>query len=201
MNPELLLSTILKALEARLPEGLTPADVESFADRHHARLLRAIQEAFPAGVEPAFTRLREEHRLARIVLDAVQRHLDRRGSPRAGRELADLVEAIDDHTAYEDRVLFPYLRRQLPTLASVVEHAGDEHEYLSEHLFMLVSALRAGRPYEGPAVEIALHHLDEEEAELVLPALALGLARTPSGKAQSRLALFADAIAALEPPA
>ena len=191
MDPEILLQAVYTALHRDPPGGLDADDVDSFFDRNRAGLLQAVRQAFPvATLEPAFTRLREEHRLARVVLKATWRHLDGRGGEPAGRELADLIEAIDDHVTYEDRVLFPYLRGQLPGLGPALDHAREEHEQVADQLFALVAALRAGRRYQGPAIEAALHHFDEEERDIVEPGLAAGIARTPAGN-PGRLLLFA----------
>ena len=183
MDPELLLQAVYTVLHRDPPAGLDADDVDSFFVRNRAGLLQAVRQAFPvAAIEPAFTRLREEHRLARLVFDAVERHLAARGSASAGAELADFIDAIDDHVSYENRTLFPYLRGQLPSLADALDHAREEHEYVAEHLFALAADLRAGRRYQGPAIEAARHHFTEEEEQLVAPALAAGLARTPAGK-------------------
>ena len=191
MNPELLLEVTFSTLYQNPPAGLVPADVEGFFARNRAALLEAVRKAFPtASIEPAFTRLREEHRLARLALEATRRHLDAHGGELVGRELADLIEALDDHVDYENRVLFPYLRGQLPALAEALDHASEEHGYIGEHLFALVADLRAGRRFQGPAIEAAIHHFDEEERDILAPALAAGLARTPAGN-PGRLTLYA----------
>ncbi len=193
MDPEILLQAVYSMLHRAPPAGLDADDVDGFFDRNRAGLLQAIRQAFPAAtIEPAFTRLREEHRLARLVLEATRRHLETRGGELVGRELAELLEALDDHVAYENRVLFPYLRGQVPALAPALDHAREEHEYVSEHLFALVAALRAGRRYEGPAIEAAIHHFDEEERDILAPAVAVGLARTPAGTPGRLIAFAAD---------
>jgi len=190
MNPELLLSAAVAALRQSPPAGLDPADVESFFERHRAQLLEIVRRAFPTGrIEPAFTRLREEHRLGRLLLEAIGRHLNGRGTPKEAAELAELLDGLDDHVAYENGVLFPYLRCQLPQLAEALDHAREEHEIVAEQLFALASALRRGRRYEGPTIEVALHHFEEEEAQIVGPALAADLARTPAGN-PGRLTTF-----------
>ena len=118
MNPELLLEAVYTTLHQRPPSGLDADDVEGFFARNRAGLLQAIRQAFPVqNMEPAFTHLREEHRLARLALEAARRHREAGGGELVGRELADLIESLDDHVDYENRVLFPYLRGQLPALA------------------------------------------------------------------------------------
>lgn len=200
MNPDLLLSAAYEALRDNPPRGLDPAYVEGFFARNRPALLEIVRRAFPtARIEPTFSRLREEHRLGRLLLGAVQRHLQTRGPASAGAELAEMLDGLDDHVTYENRVLFPYLRGQVPALAEALDHAREEHEYVGEHLFALSAALRAGRRYEGPAIEAALHHFDEEEAGIVGPALAAGLARTPAGD-PGRLSLFAADIERLAAP-
>lgn len=182
-HAEPLLDAIYAAIRRDPPAGLDAADVDGFFARNRAALLLAIRFADPAGrtFEPAFTRLREEHRLARRLLEATGWYLKAPGDREVGRELAELIEALDDHVAYENRELFPYLRGQLPALAPALDHSREEHEYVSDHLFALVTALRAGRRYEGPAIEVALHHFDEEERDILAPALAAGLTQTPAG--------------------
>jgi len=189
MNPEILLSAAIAALRQSPPAGLNLDDVDSFFERNRAQLLEIVRKALPAGrIEPAFTRLREEHRLGRLLLEAVGRHLRGEGVTE-GAELAELLDGLDDHVAYESGVLFPYLRGQLPQLAEALDHAREEHELVAEQLFALASALRRGRRYEGPAIEAMLHHFEEEEAQIVDPALAAGLARTPAGN-PGRLTTF-----------
>lgn len=43
-----------------------------------------------------------------------------------GRELAELLEALDDHVLYENCVLFPYLRGQVSALAPALDDAREE---------------------------------------------------------------------------
>ena len=192
MNPEILLEVTFSRLYQNPPAGLVPADVEGFFARNRTALLEAVRKAFPtASIEPAFTRLREEHRLARLLLEATQRHLDG-AAYSSGSDLADLLDALDDHVRYEDTALFPYLGAQVPDLAAALDHARAEHAELGEHLFALTADLRAGRRYQGPAIPDLLHHFAEEEAQIVGPALAAGLARTPAGTPGRLLAWATD---------
>ncbi len=197
MDPELLLHAVYTTLHRAPPAGLDADDVDGFFARNRASLLQAIRQAFPApALEPAFTRFREEHRLGRLLLDAIQRHLDAGGPAQQGAELADLLDGLDDHVVYEDRALFPYLRGQLPSLTEALDHAHDEHALVSEQLAALAAALRAGRRYQGPALELARHHFTEEEARILGPALDAGLARTPAGT-PGRLMVHAAALGVL----
>lgn len=204
MNPELFLSAVYEAVRQNLPPELDETDLESFFARNRATLLAVVRNAFPAGtIERPFTRLFEEHRLGRLVLNVVEHHLaDPGAATGTGAELAELLDALSDHMAYENGVLFPFLRREVPHLAEAIDHAHEEHEYLGDAVFALSAALRAGRRYEGPAITATRHHFDEEERDLVEPALAAGLKRTPAGK-PGRLTLFSgdiERLAAALPP-
>ena len=127
-------------------------------------------------LEPAFTRLH--------------------GGERArARRLAQYVEAVEEHAAFEEDVLFPYLRRRVPRVGDAIDHAEGEHDYLRWHLRRLVSALRAGRRYDGPVIAALRHHFEEEEADIVAPTLAAGVVATPRGTPGVLLALH-DALAA-----
>ena len=143
-----------------------------------------------ADLEPAFARLRAEHRVLRAVL-AVAEHGDRAGA----RRLAAYVEGVGEHAAFEEDVLFPFLRRRVHEIGEALDHAEGEHDYLRWHLPRLVSVLRAGRPYEGPVIAALRHHFAEEEADIVAPALAAGVVATPRG-APGRLMALHDALAA-----
>ncbi len=141
-------------------------------------------------LEPAFSRLRAEHRVIRAVLAAVDQ-----GERARARRLAPYVEAVDEHAAFEEDVLFPYLRRRVPRVGDAIDHAEGEHDYLRWHLTRLVSALRAGRRYDGPVIAALRHHFEEEEADIVAPTLAAGVVTTPRGTPGRLLALH-DALVA-----
>lgn len=188
MNHALLLDLVAGLVRAHPPQGIDAAYVDGFVGRNREALLAILREAFPAGrMEPAFARLTLEHGLIRVILLAVEAHLATNGGD--GELLAELVLAIDDHVVYEDRVLFPYLRRQLPEALTAIDHARDEHERVGEATFALSSALLAGRRYEGPAVALLRHHLAEEELGIVNVGRAAGLVDTPVG-GPSRLLLL-----------
>ncbi len=135
-------------------------------------------------LEPAFTRLRAEHRVLRAVLAAVE-HGDRARA----RRLAAYDEGVGEYAAFEEDVLFPFLRRRVPEIGEALDHAEGEHDYLRWHLPRLVSALRAGRRYEGPVIAALRHHFAEEEADIVVPALVAGVVATPRGTPGRLLAL------------
>ncbi len=191
--PSIILQAVYVEMTRRPPAGLDEDDVAGFFGRRWDALQEAARHAFDvAFFEFAFTRLREEHRLARLILDAIERHLTARGPVRMGAELADLLHGLDDHVDYEDRILFPYLRDQLPGRAEALDHAREEHAALAEQLALLSAALRAGRPYEGRALKDVRHHFQEEEDQIVSPALAASLTRTPIGGVSRLLAQAAE---------
>ncbi len=128
-------------------------------------------------LEPAFRRLRAEHRVLRAVLVAVEGGVARS----RGRRLARHLDALGEHAAYEEEVLFPFLVARVPDIAVAVEHAEGEHDYFAWHLPRLVGALRAGREYEGPMIVALRHHLEEEERDILAPALDAGVVVTPLG--------------------
>ena len=137
-------------------------------------------------LEPAFRRLRAEHRVLRAVLVAAEA-----GAARSrGRRLARHLDALGEHAAYEEDVLFPYLLARVPDIAVAVEHAGGEHEYFAWHLPRLLGALRAGREYEGPMIAALRHHFEEEERDILAPALDAGVAATPLGEPGHLLAVY-----------
>lgn len=128
-------------------------------------------------LEPAFRRLRAEHRVLRAVLVAAEAASSRQ----RGRRLARHLVAIGEHAAYEEDVLFPFVIARVPEIAAAVEHAEGEHDYLEWHLPRLLAALRAGREYEGPVIAALRHHFEEEERDIIAPAIAAGVAATPLG--------------------
>ncbi len=136
-------------------------------------------------LEPAFRRLRAEHRVLRAVLVAAEA-----GAARSrGRRLARHLAALGAHAAYEEEVLFPFLVACVPEIAAAVEHAEGEHDYFAWHLPHLLAALRAGREYEGPMIAALRHHFEEEEREILGPALHAGVVATPLGEPGHLLAV------------
>ena len=129
------------------------------------------------GLEPAFRRLRAEHRVLRAVLVVAESC----GTRARGRRLARHLDALGEHAAYEEDVLFPFLVARVPEIEAAVEHAVGEHEYLAWHLPRLLAALRAGRRYEGPVIAALRHHFEEEERDIFDPALDAGVLATPPG--------------------
>lgn len=195
MNHALLLDLVAGLVRAHPPQGIDAAYVDGFVGRNGEALLSILREAFPAGrMEPAFTRMLDEHRLIRAVLLAVESFYAGQGGD--GLALAELVLAIDDHVVYENAVLFPYLRRAVPEAIGAVDHAREEHELVSEATFALASALRMGRRYEGPAIALLRHHLAEEELGIVNVAKDHDLRETPIG-GPSRLLLLRTTIEGL----
>ena len=169
LKAEVLLDLAAGALRARPPAGVDAAYVEGFLARNRHQLLAIVAAAFPARpappMEPGLRRFQAEHRLARLLLGAVDgRHFG------ADPRLADLLEGINVHAVWEEDHLFPALRAAAPAMAAALDHATAEHGLLRRHLGELTAALREGRPYDGPAVALILHHFGEEEAAL----LALG---------------------------
>lgn len=136
-------------------------------------------------LEPAFRRLRAEHRVLRAVLVAAEA-----GAARSrGRRLARHLAALGEHAAYEEEVLFPFLVARVPDIAAAVEHAEGEHDYFAWHLPRLLGALRAGREYEGPMIAALRHHFEEEERDILEPALDAGVVATPLGEPGHLLAV------------
>lgn len=145
-------------------------------------------------MEPAFRRLHAEHQVLRALLTTADGDLSRAQRRRVAGHLAALTE----HAAFEDRVLFPYLRDRVPGVGAAIDHALDEHEDIAAFLPRLLAELDAGRRAPGPALAALRHHLAEEEAIIVAPAAAAGLQATPQGEPGHILALHA-ALVALAP--
>jgi hypothetical protein len=198
MNPEILLEAAAQVLRARPPAGIDAAYIDGFLSRNRAQLVEIVRLAFSApSRERPLRRFEEEHRLARKVLDfAVAFLAQPKRDPDEAELLAEMLDGIADHAAYEDRVLFPALLREVPEAEHAIEHAMGEHELIGEHLFALTAALRAGRRYDGPAIPLILHHFEEEE-EALLP-LVGALQETPDGE-PGRLQLLQTRIEALRP--
>ncbi len=127
--------------------------------------------------EPAFRRIRAEHRVLRALLTAAEGDIDRA----RGRRLARHLAFIEDHADYEDDVLYPFVAARVPSVARAVAHAEEEHGWIAEELPGLLAALRSGQRYSGPLVEGLRHHFAEEEADIWAPALAAGLTVTHEG--------------------
>lgn len=128
--------------------------------------------------EPAFRRIRAEHRVLRALLTAAEGDVDRA----RGRRLARHLAFIEDHADYEDDVLYPFVAARVPSVARAVAHAEEEHGWIADELPDLLAALRAGRRYRGSVIEGLRHHFAEEEADIWAPALAAGLTATPVGE-------------------
>lgn len=83
------------------------------------------------------------------------------------------------HHEGEDELLWPRLRERCPGVASVIEHAAEQHEQLLDHLVSAESLLDAWR--DGPTVDRAaalaaglavlganlVAHLDDEERTIL----------------------------------
>lgn len=128
--------------------------------------------------EPAFRRIRAEHRVLRALLTAAEGDVDRA----RGRRLASRLAFIEDHADYEDDVLYPFVAARVPSVARGVAHAQEEHRWIADELPELLAALRAGRRYHGPLIAGLRHHFAEEEADIWAPALAAGVTVTPEGE-------------------
>lgn len=125
--------------------------------------------------EPAFRRIRAEHRVLRALLTAAEGDVDRA----RGRRLARHLAFIEDHADYEDDVLYPFVAARVPSVARSVAHAEEEHGWIARELPDLLAALRAGRRYRGPVIDGLRHHFAEEEADIWAPAFEVGLTVTP----------------------
>ena len=141
--------------------------------------------------EPAFHRIRAEHRVLRALLTAAEGAADRT----RGRRLAGHLAFIEDHADYEDDVLYPFVAGRVPSVARAVAHAEEEHRWIADELPELLAALRAGRRYSGPLIEGLRHHFAEEEADIWAPALAAGLTVTPVREPGHLVVLHAELVA------
>lgn len=127
--------------------------------------------------EPAFRRIRAEHRVLRALLTAADGDVDRT----RGRRLARHLALVEDHAHYEDDLLYPFVAARVPSVARAVAHARAEHDGMAAELPEFVASLRSGRRYRGPLIVELRHHFAEEEADIWAPALAAGLTVTPEG--------------------
>jgi hypothetical protein len=141
--------------------------------------------------EPAFRRIRAEHRVLRALLTAAEGDIDRA----RGRRLARHLASIEDHADYEDDVLYPFVAARVPSVARAVGHAREEHGWIANELPELVAALRAGRRYRGPLIEGLRHHFAEEETDIWAPALASGITVTPAGEPGHLMRVYEELVA------
>lgn len=141
--------------------------------------------------EPAFRRIRAEHRVLRALLTAAEGDVDWSRGGRLARHLA----LIEDHADYEDEVLYPFVAAHVPAVARAVAHAQEEHGWIADELPELLAALRDGRRYRGPVIEGLRHHFAEEEADIWAPALGAGLTVTPVGAPGHLMALHEELVA------
>jgi hypothetical protein len=141
--------------------------------------------------EPAFRRIRAEHRVLRALLTAAEGDVDRA----RGRRLASHLAFIEDHADYEDDVLYPFVAARVPSVARAVAHAREEHGWIADELPELLAALRAGRRYRGPVIEGLRHHFAEEEADIWAPALAARITVTLEGEPGHLWALHEELVA------
>ena len=166
-----MLGLVTARVVADRPE-LGAAYIGGFARRHRAEL-EAL--AFDVGLD-GFARLREEHRLIRLLLRAARGWLADPGP--GGEEIAELLGGILEHARFEEAVLFPFARE----LGIETAHVEEEHAFAESWVDELAAAIRAGRGYEGPAFAGLLHHFEEEEA------LLFGLRGAPLGEASPLIA-------------
>jgi len=138
--------------------------------------------------EPAFRRIRAEHRVLRAMLTAADGDVDRV----RGRRLARHLAFIEDHADYEDDVLYPFVRARVPAVARawVVDRLAKAS--FRSCAIRWNTTLRAGRRYSGPLIEGLRHHFAEEEEDISAPALAAGLSVTPPGEPGHLVALHEE---------
>lgn len=138
--------------------------------------------------EPAFRRVRAEHRVLRALLTAAEGDVDRA----RGRRLARHLTFLADHADYEDELLHPLVASRVPAVARAVAHARAEHGWIATEL---LADLRSGRRYRGPVIDELRHHFAEEEANIWAPALTAGLTVTPEGAPGHLMVLHAQLLA------
>ena len=149
----------MTALELVIPRvlvgslGMDAAYVAGFVRRHRLELEAMALEAGLDGL----ARLREEHRLARLLLEAARGWLATPGP--GGEEIAAMLAGILEHARFEEAVLFPFARARGIETA----HVEAEHAYAEVWVEELATAIRAGRGYEGPVFTGVIHHFEDEE--------------------------------------
>ena len=140
--------------------------------------------ALNAGLD-GLARFREEHRLARLLLEAARGWLATPGPD--GEEIAAMLGGILEHARFEEAVLFPFAR----DLGIETAHVEAEHAYAEVWIEDLAAVIRAGCGYEGSVFAGLIHHFEDEER------IFAGLRRVPWG-GESLLIAWRGRIEALE---
>lgn len=133
--------------------GMDAAYVAGFVRRHRLELEAMALEAGLDGL----ARFLEEHRIARLLLDAARSWLAAPGP--GGEEIAAMLGGILEHARFEEAVLFP-IARELGIETGYVE---AEHAHAEVWVEELAAAIRAKRGYEGPVFAGLIHHFEDEE--------------------------------------
>jgi len=115
--------------------------------------------------QDAIAVLKEDHR----EVEKLFKQFEKASGPQARRRIVEsFTEALAQHTAIEERIVYPWAREYIENEDDTVLEAGEEHRVAKWLLTELAATAPDDERYEARAtvlIEVVRHHVKEEESD------------------------------------